>query len=68
MRREAEERNVAVVVERIVVVVGAELCVVLGPGEDSSFAECLRAEAHIVVVLRMLGLYKLWAARVYYLD
>jgi len=56
------------VVERIVVVVGAELCVVLGPVEDSSFAECLRAEAHIVVVLRMLGLYKFWAACVFYLD
>jgi hypothetical protein len=31
---------------------------VLGQVEDSSFAECLRAEAHIGVALRRLGLYK----------
>jgi hypothetical protein len=57
-----------VVVERIVVVGVAEACAVLGPVEDSSFAENLRAEAHIVVVLRMLGLDGLWAACMYYLE
>ena len=56
------------VVERIVVVGVAEACAVLGPVEDSSFAENLRAEAHIVVVLRMLGLDGLWAACMYYLE
>jgi hypothetical protein len=47
-----------VVAEHVAVVAAAELCVVLGRVEDSSFAECLRAEAHIGVALRRLGLYK----------
>ena len=54
----AQSVAVAVVAERIVVVAGAELCAVLGQVEDSSFAECLKAEAHIGVALRKLGLYK----------
>ena len=57
-RSQAEEQSVAVVAERIVVAAGAELCVVLGRAEDSSFAECPRAAAHIVVALRKSGLYK----------
>jgi hypothetical protein len=64
----AEEQSVAVVVARIAVVAGVELCVVLGRAEDSSFAECPRAEAHTVVVLQKLGLYKQWAAFINYLG
>ena len=67
MRRQAEERSVVVVVEHIVVV-AVEVCAVLVLVEDSSFAGSLKAEAHIVVVLRRLGLYKLWAACMYYLE
>ena len=69
-RSQAEEQSVAVVAERIVVAAGAELCVVLGQAEDSSFAECLRAEAHVAVAvaLRKSGLYKRWVAFMYYLD
>jgi hypothetical protein len=69
-RWEAEEQSVAVavVVARIAAAAAAELCVVLGRVEDSSFAECPRAEAHTVVVLQKLGLYKRWATFVYYLD
>jgi hypothetical protein len=67
---EAQSVAVAVVEERIAVVAGAELCVVLGQVEDSSFAECLRAEAHVAVAvaLRKSGLYKRWVAFMYYLD
>ena len=57
-RSQAAEQSVAVVAERIVVVAGAELCVVLGRVEGSNFAECPRAEAHTGVALRQLGLYK----------
>ena len=57
-RWEGEARSVAVVAERIVVAAGAELCVVLGRVEDSSFAVCPRAEAHTGVALRQLGLYR----------
>jgi hypothetical protein len=64
----AQSVAVAVVAERIVVVAGAELCAVLGQVEDSSFAECLRAEAHTAVALRKSGLCKRWVAFMYYLD
>jgi len=67
-RWEAEAQSVAVVAERTAVVAGAELYVVLGRVEDSSFAEYLGVEAHIVVDLRRLGLYKRWVAFMYYLD
>lgn len=67
-RWQAEEQSVAVVVERIAAVAGAELCVVLGRVEDSSFAECPRAEAHTVVVLQELGLNELWSDFMYYLG
>jgi hypothetical protein len=65
---EAEAQSVAVVAEHIAVVAAAELCVVPGRVEDSSFAECLRAEAHIGVALRKLGLYKRQVAFMCYLD